>query len=574
MSRNSEVADRLELLAAFLEARGVEYKPQAYRTAAANLRDHPDPVESMSADELAEVDGVGDAIAEKTREYVETGRIEELEAQREQLPVEMAALTRVEGLGPKRVATLYAALGVEDLDDLERAGREGEIREVEGFGETTEENILKGIPFARQAGERERLGDARPLAEDVGSFLDGVAAVEEWAPGGSLRRWKETVGDVDVLAAAPDGTAVTEAFAEWGRADEVVEAGENKASVRVDRTRVDLRVVAPAEFGAALQYFTGSREHNIRLRNDAIEQGLKLNEYGVFDVSAVEDPDAGQRVGDRVAGETEEGVYGALGLPAIPPELREDTGEIAAAAAGELPDLVGGVQGDLHVHTDASDGEAPVATMVEGAAEFGHDYVAVTDHATGPGMVGGVGLDDAAVREHATRVREADEAADIDVFAGIETNIGAEGDLSTADDVLAALDIVVASPHAALDGDGTDRLVAAVEHPHVDVLGHPTGRIINGRQGLAVDAEMLGAAAAEHGVALEVNANPARLDLRDTGVRTAVEAGATVVVNTDAHSTAEYGHVTYGVHTARRGWAEAADVLNARGADGVRDFLG
>jgi DNA polymerase (family 10) len=574
MSRNSEVADRLELLAAFLEARGVEYKPQAYRTAAANLRDHPDPVESMSADELAEVDGVGDAIAEKTREYVETGRIEELEAQREQLPVEMAALTRVEGLGPKRVATLYAALGVEDLDDLERAGREGEIREVEGFGETTEENILEGIPFARQAGERERLGDARPLAEDVGSFLDGVAAVEEWAPGGSLRRWKETVGDVDVLAAAPDGTAVTEAFAEWGRADEVVEAGENKASVRVDRTRVDLRVVAPAEFGAALQYFTGSREHNIRLRNDAIEQGLKLNEYGVFDVSAVEDPDAGQRVGDRVAGETEEGVYGALGLPAIPPELREDTGEIAAAAAGELPDLVGGVQGDLHVHTDASDGEAPVATMVEGAAEFGHDYVAVTDHATGPGMVGGVGLNDAAVREHATRVREADEAADIDVFAGIETNIGAEGDLSTADDVLAALDIVVASPHAALDGDGTDRLVAAVEHPHVDVLGHPTGRIINGRQGLAVDAEMLGAAAAEHGVALEVNANPARLDLRDTGVRTAVEAGATVVVNTDAHSTAEYGHVTYGVHTARRGWAEAADVLNARGADGVRDFLG
>jgi len=356
----------------------------------------------------------------------------------------------------------------------------------------------------------------------------------------------------------------------------VIEAGGNKASIRVDGERVDLRVVVPGEFGAALQYFTGSKAHNVALRNRAIEQGLKLNEYGVFDVSGVDDPDAGQRVGERVAGETEAGVYDAVGLGFVPPELREDRGEIRAAADGELPDLIGtaGVRGDLHVHTSASDGTATIEEMAAAAAEFGHEYLAIADHATGPGMVGGVGLDDEALLEHADAVRAVDADAEIDVLAGVEANIGSEGSISVGEDALAALDCVVASPHSGLDGDGTDRLVTAIEHPAVDVLGHPTGRLLNQRPGHDVDIERLAAAAAETGTALEINADPRRLDLRSGYVKAAVEAGATIAVNTDAHGTDAYANVRFGVHTARRGWAEPADVLNCRDPSGVREFLG
>jgi DNA polymerase (family 10) len=336
-----------------------------------------------------------------------------------------------------------------------------------------------------------------------------------------------------------------------------------------------LRVVAPSEFGSALQYFTGSWDHNVTLRNRAIERDLKMNEYGVFDVSEVEDPDADQRAGERVAGDTEASMYEILDLPWIPPELREDRGEIAAAAEDNLPDLVteADVRGDLHVHTEWSDGTESIAGMVAGAADFGHDYIAITDHATGPGMVGGVGLSDEELREQIPEVRAADDEADIAVFAGVEANIASDGSVSVADDVLAELDFVVASPHAALDGDGTDRLVAAAKHPHVDAIGHPTGRLLNERSGLTVDVERLASVAVDHGTALEINADPRRLDLDGRAVTTAVEQGATIVTNTDAHRTSSYGHVRYGVHTARRGWAESDDLLNAGDADSVRAFI-
>ena len=599
MSRNDEVATRLEEFADLLAATGVEYKPTAYRRAAENVRDHPAPIEGLAADgedAVAEIDRVGDAIAAKVVEYVETGAIEELEALREELPVDMGGLTAVEGVGPKTVGSLYDALGVTDLDELEAAAEAGEIREVSGFGAKTERNILDNIPFAREARERTRLGDARPLADGALAYLADRDAVESVEVCGSIRRWRPTIGDVDLLVASEEREPIVEAFTDWETADATIEAGTGKASVRADGTRVDLRVVDPDEFGAALQYFTGSRAHNVAVRNRAIDRGLKLNEYGLFDVSDLdeegdggpdgddgpvdgdaEEPDS-TRVGERVAGEDEAEVYRALDMEPVPPELREDRGEVEAAAEDRLPLLVGGddLRGDLHTHTDWSDGGFSIAEMARAAEECGYDYHAVTDHATGPGMVGGVGLDEAAIEEQAAAVAEAADEVDVPILHGIEANIDADGGLATDDETLAALDLVVASPHAALGQDreaATERLVRAAEHPHVDVLGHPTGRLINERPGLDPDVEAVAAAAAAAGTAIEVNANPARLDADGEFVRAAVEAGATIAVDTDAHAPRELDNARYGVHTARRGWAETADVLNARSLDGLRSFL-
>jgi DNA polymerase (family 10) len=579
MSRNAEVASLLEEFADLLEAKDVEYKPRAYRRAAENIRGHPAAVEHLAADgedAVKEIEGVGDAIAAKVVEYFETGGIEELDDLRTELPVDMAALTSVEGVGPKTVGTLYDALGITTLDELADAAENGEIQEISGFGEKTEENIREGIEFAREAHERELLGEARPYSDRVRDFLAGVDAAAEVELAGSIRRWRPTIGDVDVLVGSDDADAVIDAFADWAAADTVIEAGGSKASLRIDDFRVDLRVVDPDEFGAALQYFTGSKDHNVTLRNRAIDRDLKMNEYGIFDVSEVENPDSGQRVGERVGGTTEDEMYAALDLDWIPPELREDRGEIAAAADGELPDLleIGDVCGDLHTHTEWSDGGNTIREMAEGAAALGHDYLAITDHATGPGMVGGVGLSDADLREQIEVIRAVDDEVEVDLFAGVEANVGADGSVSVADDVLDALDVVVAAPHAGLDGDGTDRLVTAVEHPEVDVLGHPTGRMLNQRDGLDVDIERLAGAAADAGVALEVNSDPRRLDLQGSLVKPAVEAGASIAIDTDAHQPGTLEYVRYGVHTARRGWAEADDVVNARGADGVREFLG
>ncbi|WP_181684837.1 DNA polymerase/3'-5' exonuclease PolX [Halorhabdus salina] len=577
MSGNESIADLLEAFADFLDAKDVEYKPRAYRRAAENIADYPGDIATLAedgADAVTEIEGVGDAIASKVVEYVETGTIEELDELREELPVDMDALTSVEGVGPKTVGSLHEALGIETLDDLEAAAEASEIQDVSGFGAKTEQNILAGIDFARQAHERQLLGEARPRGEALKRYLERVDAVEACELAGSLRRWKATIGDVDVLVGSDDAQTVVDAFTDWDGADRIIEAGTQKASVRTDGVRIDLRVVAPAEFGAALQYFTGSKDHNVALRNRAIERDLKMNEYGVFDVAGVEDDD--QRAGDRIAGETEPSMYGALELPWIAPELRENRGEVHAAAENSLPDLVEteAVRGDLHVHTNLSDGNETIEGMVEAAAERGDEYVAITDHATGPGMVGGVGVEDEQLREQLTEVRALDESReDITVFAGVEANITTDGSVSVADELLAELDLVVASPHAGLDGDGTDRLITAAEHPHVDVIGHPTGRYLNRRPGLDLDVERLATVAAGHDTALEVNANPQRLDLGGSAVKQAIDAGATIAVNTDAHRPASYEYVRFGVHTARRGWAEAADVLNTWPIEDVKSFL-
>ena len=579
MTLNTEMAGLLEEFADRLEATDVQYKPQVYRRAAENIGAHATDIGALAAEGQAaveEIEGVGDAISSKVMEYVETGSIEELDALRAELPVEIEELTAVDGVGPKTVGDLYAALEIETLDDLEAAATAGEIQTISGYGAKTEQNMLDAIPFARQAQARALLGDARPIADRLLELVGDHEAVERATTAGSLRRWKPTVGDVDVLAASDAGPAVLELLTDWHETDEVIEAGTTKASVYANGLRVDLRVVSPEEFGAALQYFTGSRDHNVGLRGRALERDRKMNEYGVFDIADVDDPDAGQRVGTRVAGTTEAEMYEAVGLPWIPPELREDNGEIDAAAGEGWGTLVGegALRGDLHTHTDASDGRATLEEMLTAAEARGYEYYAVTDHATGAGMVGGVGLDDAELREQIDRVRTAAAAYEMEVFVGVEANIDTEGGLGVADDVLEALDLVVASPHASLDGDGTDRLVTAMEHPAVDILGHPTGRLLNQRPGLDVDLDRLAAVAASEGVALEINANPNRLDLRGAAVRRAVEAGAMVVINTDTHHPSTMGYTRYGIHTARRGWARPTDVLNAQPLDRVRAFLG
>ncbi|MCJ0618673.1 DNA polymerase/3'-5' exonuclease PolX [Haloarcula hispanica] len=576
MSRNDEIATLLEEFADLLDAKGVEYKPRAYRRAAENIRDFPGAIEGLAAegeDSVGEIDAVGDAISSKVVEYVNTGEIEELTELREELPVEMDALTAVEGVGPKSVGSLYEALGITTLDELESAAEAGEIQEVSGFGAKTEQNILDNIDFAREAHERSLLGEARPYGDRIREYMTAGDAVAECALGGSIRRWRPTIGDVDVLVGSTDPEAVVERFADWEGLDRVIESGETKASAYADDVRVDLRIVDPSEFGAALQYFTGSKDHNVAVRNRAIERDLKVNEYGVFDVEGVEDDD--QRAGELVASETEDAVYDALGMEWVPPELRENRGEVEAAANGSLPDLLaeGEVRGDIHTHTNWSDGRNTIAEMVEGAAAFGHDYLAVTDHATGPGMVGGVGVSDEKLREQIVEVESVAADTDIDVFTGVEANIAADGSVSVADDLLADLDVVVASPHAALDGDGTDRLVAAAEHPDVNVIGHPTGRYLNRREGLDVDIKRLAEVAAASDTALEINANPARLDLGGGAVKQALEAGATIAINTDAHSPRDLELLRYGVHTARRGWVETDDVLNTRDAEDLREFL-
>ena len=589
MRSNDAVARLLVEFADRLEATGVEYKPNAYRRAAENIADYPEPIDQLAEtgeDAVAEIDRVGDAIASKVVEYVETGSINELEDLRDSLPVEMAALTSVEGVGPKTVGTLYEALGVTTLDELAAAAESGEIQEVTGFGAKTEQNIRENLTFARQSQQRERLGAARPVADDLCAYLDTLDTVARVDVAGSIRRWKDTIGDVDVLVASDDSEAVVAGFTEWSDAADVIEAGSHKASLRADGVRVDLRVVVPEEFGAALQYFTGSKDHNVRLRNRAIARDYKLNEYGLFDISDL-DTDAtdtnsdtadSQRAGVKLAGQSEAAMYEELGLAWIPPELREDTGEIDAAAEGTLPTLVetGDINGDCHTHSGWSDGGNSIEEMVAAAADRGNDFHCVTDHATGPGIIEGIGLDDDALREQMAAVDAVAADSDITVFHGVETNIAADGSLSTDDELLAELDIVVASPHSALDQDtdaATDRLCQAATHPSVDVIGHPTGRLLNSRAGLSVDMTRLAETAAAADTALEINATPARLDLAGEAVRAVVEAGGTVAINTDAHSPAELDNRRYGVKTARRGWVEPTDVLNAKPSSELRAFL-
>ena len=560
---NAAIADRFELMADLLELEGaVVYRVLAYRRAAKSLRETPESVSKLSAERrLTSLPGVGDTVAAKVAELLGTGQIAALQKLVDRNPPGAVAVMRLSGIGPKTARRIFSELGLETVDQVREAAEAGRIRAIAGMGEKTEQAILAGLQDgASPAARRLSLGRLRPLGERVVDELLRSDAVLRCDLAGSLRRYAETAKDVDVVAAVTDRVAATEAFTAQDWVAEVALRGDNcVAAVAHDGTVVELRMVPPECYGNLLQHLTGSKHHNVALREAAVRAGLKVSEYGIEDTDT----------GETLTFEDEADVYARLGLPLIPPELRENRGELAAARAGGLPDLleVSQVRGDLHVHTDWSDGKASLEKMVETARARGYGYLNITDHSPSVGF--GMGLDAGRLRRQIDRVRALAEtlAPDFVLLAGAEVDILRDGSLDYSDELLAELDVVVASIHAShrlSSADQTKRVCAAIENPNVDILGHPTGRLIGRREPHPLDIEAVIAKAAETGTVLEVSSQPDRLDLRDTQVRLAVQAGVRLAVDTDAHSVAALDYLRFGVMNARRGWATAADVVNTR----------
>lgn len=555
--KNRLVARILYEVADLLELEGVEFKPRAYRRAAQAVESCPVPIEDMvEQGRLHELPGVGKSIAKKIEEIVKTGKLALHEELKAKLPVDLHALTQVEGVGAKTAKLLYEALGVRTLEDLERVARAGKIREVKGLGPKTEEKILRGLAEARRAEKRELLGYALPLARNLCQKLLASGLFRRVELSGSLRRGKETVGDLDILAVSDQPEEAARVFCGLPEVEEVLAQGPKKSSVRLHGgLQADLRIVPAESFGAALQYFTGSKAHNIRLRERAAARGWKLNEYGLFDEQD-----------RRIAGRTEEEVYQALGLTWIPPELREDQGEIQAAEAGALPKLVtlSEILADLHVHTDWSDGKMSLVEAAEAAQARGFRYIAITDHLRFAQAIPGLSGED--LRRQIEEIRRLnDKLVGVRLLCGVEANIAKDGTVDVPRELLPLLDLVIASVHTHFrlsKKEMTERLVRAVEDEAVDVLGHPTGRLIGERPAYEADWDEVFRRAAKAGTALEINANPQRLDLPAELIRRALDHGVRFLLGTDAHAPEHLDFLEYGVLTLRRGWAEAKDVLN------------
>jgi DNA polymerase (family 10) len=567
--RNEEVEAVLQEYADLIAITGGDaFKARAYEKAARAIGGYARDVGRLRGEGLTDIPGVGASIAEKVEEYLRTGRIAVVEERRARIPAGVRELIAIPTLGPKKAMTLYEDLHVSSVGELAEAVRSERLRGLKGFGPKTEENILHGIALMQQAGGRVDLHTATTAAEEVVAELSALAGCESCTYAGSLRRMRETVGDIDVLVAAEESEPFMAALAGLPATAEVIARGAKKTSIRtVKGLQVDLRVLPPDSWGAGLQYFTGSKAHNIRTRTIAVRHGLKLSEYGLFKTSAK---------GRPVASRTEEEVYGHLGLPWIPPALREDRGEIDAALGDGLPELVteGDVRGDLHTHTDLTDGVAPLEEMVQAAAARGYAYYAVTDHA--PELSMEQMTDDKALAQR-ERVRELDgKHRGMRLLHGTELNIGPDGDVDWPPDFLAGFDLCVASVHSHF-GLGraamTRRLVRACENRYVNVIGHPTTRMIGRRPGIDADWDEVFRACARTGTALEVNAQPDRLDLRDEDIARARELGASFVIDTDAHSVPHLDFLRYGVGTARRGWLTKDDVVNTWPLTRLRRFL-
>ncbi|HUT86878.1 MAG TPA: DNA polymerase/3'-5' exonuclease PolX [Candidatus Heimdallarchaeota archaeon] len=562
--KNRQVARILYEIAELLDLEGVQFKPRAYRRAAQAVESCSAPIEELAAEgKLSELPGVGQAIARKIEEIVQTGRLTYHEELKVKLPVDLFALTQVDGVGPKTAKLLYEELEVRSLDDLEAAAREGKIRGIKGLGEKTEGKILRGLAEARGVERRELLGYALPLARGLCNRLMETGLFARLEPAGSLRRGQETIGDLDILAVSGKPEEAARAFVLLPDVEEILAQGAKKSSVRLSGGfQVDLRIVPEESFGSALQYFTGSKSHNIRLRERAVAQGYKLNEYGLFDKRE-----------KRLAGESEEGIYEALELAYIPAELREDEGEIFAAERGTLPDLVTAqqIRCDLHVHTDWSDGKASLAEMVEAARARGLAAIAITDHYRFSQVIGGLSADD--LRRQIDEIaRMNTELSELRLLAGVEANIARDGSIDVPNRLLKLLDFVIVAVHShfRLSRDEmTERLIKAVETEGVHLLAHPTGRKIGERPAYEADWAAVFERAARADTALEINANPIRLDLRAVHVRQAIDAGAKLAIGTDAHVPEHFDFAEFGLLTARRGWAEAKDVLNTLPADAL-----
>jgi DNA polymerase (family 10) len=557
--KNLEIARAFDLIADLLELKGENpFRIRAYRRAARNLEALTEDLETLAAQgRLDEIPGIGPDLAGKIGEYLETGRMEALESLRREVPAGLADLMGVPGVGPKTAKLLHDRLKVTDLGQLETLARAGKLRGLPGIQAKTEQNLIKGIALVRRGQARMPLGRALPLAEEIAHALARVRGVKRVEPAGSVRRRKETVGDLDILVTSTDPARVMDAFVRLPQVADVIERGPTKASVRHrEGIQVDLRVMEPAAFGAALQYFTGSKEHNIRIREMAVKKRLKISEYGVF-----REPG-----GRRIAGATEEEVYAAVGLPWIPPELREDSGEIEAAQARRLPALVelDDIRGDLHCHTNATDGHHTVEALVAAARERGYAYVLVSDHSRSTRIAGGLTAEEALA--HVEKIRAVGrKQRGIAVLAGSECDILPDGSLDYPDDVLAQMDLVVAAVHSRFKqprAEMTRRICRALENPYVNILAHPTGRLIGLREPYDVDLEAVFTAARRHGKALEINCYPERLDLNDVHARRAREMGVLLAINTDTHALDQLDTMRLGVATARRAWVEPAEVIN------------
>ena len=581
---NAAVAVRLARLADLLEIEGANaFRVRAYRGAAETIEAHPEPIADMLArgGDLTALKGVGKDLAAAVTALFDQGEIPALREVAERVPIGLLDVVRVPGVGPKRAATLWRELGVTSLDDLDRAARAGRVASLGGFGEKTQAKVLAGVAQVRRQGGRVRLGDAEAALAPLLAAVRDAPGVERVEVAGSLRRGRATVGDVDLLAVADEPGAAMVALREHPDVAEVLGSGDTKTSVRLEGDlQVDLRVVPGPSFGAAWQYFTGSKAHNVSLRQRAVDRGLRLSEYGLFRGGEGEHPERGE----RLAGVDENGVYRALGLAWVPPELREDRGEIAAAAEGRLPRLLepSDVRGDLHMHSTWSDGTADIRAMRAACEVRGYAYMAITDHSQALRMTGGldpaklgrqwVELDEIAAEDAGRPGGDARPA----LLRGLEVDILKDGRLDLDDAWLARLDLVIVSVHSHLDlpqAQQTERVVRALQHPEVNVLAHPTGRLLGSREGMALDLDAVFEAAAAHGVAVECNASPYRLDLGDVELMRAVAAGCRVVVDTDAHAVAGLDDMRYGVATARRAWLGSEHVVNAWTLARLRAFL-
>lgn len=557
--KNREIARILSDIADFLEIKGeIPFKTRAYRKAVSSIEHLPVELEVLARQgKLREVPGVGEAIAKKITELLETGRLEYYERLRAEFPPGVTALLDVPGIGPKTAMRLAADLGVCDVKGLEAAILDGKVSALFRMGDKSAENILKHIQAERSRERRTLIGEALPLAETIIGSLKERFDLPNLTPAGSLRRHKETVRDIDLMCTADNPEDVIEAFTGLPLVMEVTARGGTKASIiSASGLQVDLRVVEHADFGSLLQHFTGSKEHNVALRERAQKQGLKVSEYGIAVVST----------GKVYRFTREEDVYRHLGLSLIPPEIREGGPEIEMAEAGRIPELVRleDLRGDLHVHSKWSDGRDSLETLAEAGRSLGYEYMAVTDHSKGRGIARG--LNEERLLEQIERIREINGGqTGFRLLSGIEVDIRADGSLDLPDEVLSRLDIVIAAVHSSLNQDAdrmTARLVKAMENPHVDIIAHPTCRILGEREPVLLDLDTLFRSAGESGTALEVNSMPDRLDLRDAHIYRAREMGVKLVIDTDAHRTEQLGLIRYGVGMARRGWCTRGDILN------------
>ena len=558
--KNFDIARVFYEIAALLEARQESrFRIRAYQRAAQTLEALSEDVAVVAArGGLQALPGIGKELAGRIEEYLATGTMRHVETLRGDLPAAFPVLLEVRGLGPKTARALYEKLGIGTIEQLEEACRSGRIIGVAGVREKTRDNILKGIAAWRAGRTRTPLHVARAIAAQIVDVLRAHGGIDRIEVAGSLRRGRETVKDIDILVTSHEPARVMHTFTRLPAAAEVIAEGPTRATIlHQEGLHVDLRVVEPDAFGAALQYFTGSKDHNVRVREIAVRKGLRLSEYGVFD----------ETTGARIAGATEEDVYAAVGLPWMAPELRENSGEIEAARAGRLPALVtaADLRGDLHAHTDWSDGRHPLDKLIAAAEARGYEYIIVSDHSQSTAIANGLTVEQ--LRAQRRLIREMQPRFKIRILAGSECDILADGRMDFPDDALAELDVVLAAVHSRFKQDRaamTSRIVRALEHPHVDILVHPTGRRLGTREPYDVDLEAVFTAAKQHGKAVEINSSPERLDLPDAHARRAAEQGIPIAISTDTHGLSELDHIELGITTARRAWIGPEQVLNTR----------